>query len=258
MKRILSLLGFAGVVLLASSASAETVSGFNYGTIHPAYNAPGLPLLGSFYFRFTGDDHHIRHLSVMPEPSQGTIMLAFHDANWDDEYYYTVEHRRQTATTEIVTGSHSDICKGSCTKPISKPAGDYVFVLRGFRMFYQGDDHHIDEIGIVEDNGNLSAFMNDKNNDDNIVWYADYAWVPRSFFSTVSRVSGEVTDGGTARVTIPAGTAVIRGWKFNYVHSDHHIKELGVMTKPGAIEVYYGDENGDDDMRYAVRYGILK
>jgi len=256
LNRLLITAALAASLFTTTLVSAEEVSGFAKGTIHPLYNAPGTPLLDQFYYRFTSDDHHIRHISDQPE-SAGTVMVAFHDQNWDDQYFYRVAHQR-VPSAGIYYGSFNDVCVGSCTRTVWRPLGNYVFVLRGVRFYFHGTDHHIDEVGVIENGGRVTTWFNDKNNDDTFITYIDYAWVPQSRFSTVSEISGRVyTNGGTRRLVPVGDKKVIRGFRFDYVYDDHHIKEMGIMTNWNSIDVYYGDKNGDDDFDYRVKYAIL-
>lgn len=59
-------------------------------------------------------------------------------------------------------------------------------------------------------------------------------------------------------MVIPGGTAVIRGFNFDFKSADHHIKDFGVMLNgSGGLEVYYGDKNRDDSFDWQVQYAIL-
>jgi len=245
------------------SAPLTTLSGFGKGTIAPNFSVAGVPMLKSFFFDFgPGEDHHIQHVGVYPE-TNSTITLAFEDHNGDDEFFYNVEYLA-AAPDGTIFGSAADVCKGQCAIPITRPspASAYVFVLRGFRIFYQGDDHHIDEIAVYESNGLLNVRLNDKNNDDNFVWYVTWTWVPRNRFSTVGTVGGYscASDNTCDRDSkpVPAGQAVVRGFRFDFTNSDHHLSNIGVFTRNnGVIEAYYGDQNGDDEFYWFVDYAVL-
>ena len=106
--------------------------------------------------------------------------IPFEDNDGNDDFFYSIEYEA-TAAPGTVVGSASDVCKGTCTRALTppSPASNYVFVLRGFRIYYRGVDHHIDEIALYESNGQLHIRFNDRNNDDTFIWYARWAWVPR-------------------------------------------------------------------------------
>lgn len=255
----------AAATLGGGTARAEEVSDHASGSVTPTFNQLGTPLLDQFYFRFTNDDHHFGHMSAFPQ-SGGKILIAFQDNSSDFEYFYRVGYQRVSAGG-IVRGSFSDVCLHSCTNQVARPAGDYVFVLTGFRFYYIGGrDRHFDELGVLENNGSVKTYLNDRaqDNEDTYVTHISYAWVPRTRFSTVSSISGEVEGGpgGVRRSGLP-GNKVIRGFRVNdgldpNSDSDRHIRELGIMTNSDNIEIYNSDNSpGDDDWEYVVRYAAL-
>jgi hypothetical protein len=251
-------LALAASALAATNASAETAAGFSSGGYtYPTYNAAGVALLDSFYFRYTDTDHHLASLSVKPE-SNGTVMLAFADHNNDDDYYYTVEHKRRS-DAGIITGSFVDFCNGSCLYPLASPGAGYVFALRGFRFYYRNGDHQMNQVGILREATGVRTFFNDKNSDDPYVVYVDYAWLPSSMVESTSVVSGTDDGGGVQRAVTNASRSVITGFKMDYLYGgDHELQELGVLTRSSDFQVYYGDSNGDDDFAYQVNYAVLR
>jgi hypothetical protein len=260
----LAIFGVSIIGVSAQTIIVPEISGFGKGTLQRNFSVSGVPLLKSFFFNFgSGEDHHIQHVSVYPE-TNGKITLAFEDNDGNDEFFYNIEYEA-TAAPGTAIGSTSDVCRGTCPpKAISgpSPASDYVFVLRGFRIYYTGDDHHIDEVALYESNGQLNVRFNDKNNDDFFTWYARWAWVPRDRFTTVGTVSGYSCDTDDTcfsdSKSVPAGHAVIRGFRFDFTQSDHHLGQLGVFTRNnGVIEAYFGDKNGDDEFYWFAQYAVL-
>jgi hypothetical protein len=240
-------------------AAEEEVSGFGFGSLTRTFNQVGTPLLDQFYFRFTNHDHHFGHVSAYPQPG-GTILVAFQDRNSDDEYFYRVAHQRVSAGG-IILGSFTDACLTRCVRAVARPAGDYVFVLTGFRFYYIGGrDRHFDELGVLEDNGNVTTYLNDaaQDNDDTFITHISYAWVPRARVSAVRSISDTVEgEGGVRRSGLP-GTKVIRGFRVNSLNADRHVRELGIMTNSDNIEIYDGDDTpGNDRWEYVVRYAAL-
>jgi hypothetical protein len=258
-----SLAIFGISVIGVSAQTTTTLSGFGEGTIERGFSVAGVPLLKSFFFDFgAGEDHHILHVSVYPETND-KITLAFEDNDGNDEFFYNIEYEA-TAAPGTVVGSASDVCKGTCTRAIARPspADNYVFVLRGFRLYYHGDDHHIDEIALYEANGQLYVRFNDRNNDGTFIWYARWAWVPRDRFTTVGTVVGYscATDQTCDRdsKSVPAGHAVLRGFRFDFTSSDHEVSNLGVFTRNnGVIEAYFGDQSGDHEFFWFAQYAVL-
>jgi hypothetical protein len=257
-KLLIGSLSLAVSMFAAANASAETAAGFSPGGYtYAAYDSPGVPLLDSFYFRYDDGDHHLASLSVEPEPS-GTITLAFADRNNDDDYYYSVEHKR-SAPGGIITDSFVDFCNGSCLYPLTSPGAGYVFALRGFRFYYRNGDHHMNQVGILQEATGVRTFFNDRNSDDPYVVYVDYAWLPPSMVESTDVVTGVDDGGGVQRAVANANRAIISGFKMDYLYGgDHHVQEIGVLTRASDIQVYYGDRNGDDDFSYRVNYAVLR
>jgi hypothetical protein len=232
-----------------------------------SFSAPGVPLLDSFYFRYTSGDHHLSQIMLRPGfPEPGQMQLAFHDINLDDDYFFKVIHRPVVDGRIRSFSRDLDLCVGSCNVGIDRPDGDFVFVLVGFQLAYQGAvngrDRHVNMIALMENDGELRMRFGDKNMDTNVLWRVQYAYVPRDLFLTLGESSGTREQGGAGR-DIRQGASVIRGFFFNFEPHftsgrDHHIKEIGVMTPDrGRVEVYYGDKNGDDGFDWVVRWGVL-
>lgn len=247
---------------LAMPAMAENVQGLAKGfktrTIGLSQN--GAPLLQSFYFKFSSEDHHFGGMEIQPNsPTQNQMKYGFSDTNGDDEYFYNITIAPYFG--EIFRRSHErEFCHGAtCTFPIEHPANmaGQVFVLRGFYIQFRGGDHHMDQIRIVERNGMVTVALNDTNDDDNFAIDLHYAYIPRSKVSAISSVSG--TSAGGGRATIPAGNAAIRGFNLDFVSGDRHIRDLGiVMNGAGRLEVYFGDKTPNDQFRWTVDYAVLR
>jgi hypothetical protein len=221
----------------------------------------GVPLLDTFYFRFTSADHHLAMITVDPDRPAGKVSLTYRDKNGDDDYYYKIAHRIVADARVQKFSRSTDICSEStCTVPLSKPAGDFVFVLIGFSFRFTGArDHHINQVRILEANGDLQVQFRDKNGSPPpiFLWDIQFAYVPRDLFVTLGTSSGNGDRGGAGR-DIAAGPSVIRGFSFDFQSDDHHLKDIGVTTPDhGRVEVFYGDKNGDDKFNWVVRWGIL-
>jgi hypothetical protein len=242
----------------------EQVSGVATGPVTLPYNGPGTPLLDHFFYRDVSDDQHLRTMTALPrqQSGSGVIDVAFSDATPGEQYEYRIAHQR-VEPAGLSQGSFTDTCRGQCTRTISRPPGDVVFVISGFRFQYTSGDHHMDAIGIIENNGQLTHWFNDQNDDDEYRVAIDYVWVPRSRLASVTSISGTVQDVGTVRRTVPAGEKVIRGFHVNNVNSgssgDNHIKRFGFLTNSTNVDVYYGDISPADsaDWTYQLNYAIL-
>jgi len=255
----------AGLILAlgaTSVSSAATVEGFAKGRVDRDYSdlPAGVPVMSSFYFRFHKSggavDHHINAISVRPDPD-GNIALMYQDKNRDDQYFYKASHDSLPSSI-VIRGSIADVgCTGKCERTLSPPGSGYLFVLTGFQVnFTGGRDHHVDEIAVFEDDGVLTVMLNDKNDDDVFAYSVDYAWVSPTVFLNSGASRG--TNNGGVAVSLPTGRHVIRGFHFNYLSGDHHLREIGALTSGSGLEVYYGDKNGDDRFAWEVRWATLK
>jgi hypothetical protein len=240
----------------------ERVSGTTSGTTQRFLATPETRLLDEFRFRFTNGDHHVRFIGASVSPGSSYLTLGLTDVNGDDRYDYTVGHQRVPGTG-IVTGVFSRYCISSCSEAISKPAGDYQFVLMGFALQYIGtldeEDHHVDEIGVGESNGVLKAWLNDRNNDDLMHAYVRYAWVPRSMLGTIVSSQGTRSDGFGTYSARP-GAKVLMGFRFDGTVLDNHVREVGVLLHPNTYEVRFYDDvpSNSGPWTFAIKYAQLK
>lgn len=274
---IISLLVAFGI---ASSALGASREGFGKGRIDPLYAGVGnaVPLLNTFYFRFgsaSGSvDHHIN--SIMVEPAgaavdvspnadlrppnveSGKITLMYQDKNGDDRYFYKVGHDTRGLSSARRFTIRDVGCRGKCERTLPAPLQPgTTFVLVGFKVFFTGArDHHVDEVAVFEDNRKLTVMLNDKNDDDVFGYAVDYAWVSLHEVRRTGEESGSARGG--ARVALPSGRKVIRGFHFDYASKDHHLREIGALTSNGDnLEVFYSDKNADDRFGWMVRWAII-
>jgi hypothetical protein len=267
-----SLFAVAALTVATVPASADRigvlvltqVSGVATGPITLPYNTPGTPLLDHFFYRDVSDDQHLKVMTALPrqQSGSGVIDVAFSDQSLDEQYEYRIAHQT-VSFAGLSRGTLNDTCSGQCTRPIVRPPGDVVFVVSGFKFQYTSGDHHMDAIGILENNGQVTHWFNDQNDDDQYTVQIDYVWVPRSRFATVTSISGPGSDTGMVTRTIPAGDKVIRGFHVNNTASggsgDNHIKRFGFLTNSASVDVFYGDNNPADsaDWTYLLNYATL-
>jgi len=262
------LVALAGLATPASAQNAsiqalDEQSGSGHGTIIRGVSATGAPLLARFQYQFTGGDHHIRQISAIPLPQQSAVEVAFADENGDDNYSYRVSHER-VDPTGIVQASFHGTCADQCTEPLlTRPAGDVVFVLSGFRFTYDNADHHLDKIAVSESNSLLTTSYRDLNGDDRYTYDISYAWVPRSRLGVIGDIRNTVHGVGTSTNFAAAGEKVIRGFFMDNlatgVAGDNHIRDLGVVANANSFDVIYGDDNPADsaDWGFQVQYATV-
>ena len=224
----------------------------------------GTPLLQTFKFKysFRSEDHHVRRLGVLQGSQSFLAFLG--DKNSDDLFdmrarYLALDH------PEIVRGETAAIGEiGRSVKLLDRPHGQFVFVLRGFKLMYgkrrqdkdDKEDHHVDEIGVWEVGGRLHVVLNDKNNDDPFKYKVQYAFVPRHLISSVETASGTAVAADAQPIS--DGIPLLRGFHVNFRSSDHHLQLLEVETKRGNVKVSYYDKNRDDKFDWKVYTATLK
>jgi hypothetical protein len=260
---LLAATAFAATVTPAAADDLELqvfqeVSGIADRPTSVSYSTTGALLLHHFFFRDVNDDQHLDTMEA--RPTDGKLQVAFSDESRDEQYEYRVGHQRISATGLVRGHIVDEGCTGRCNRDISPPPGDWVFVLTGFKFTYSSGDHHVDEIGILENEGTLTHYYNDQNDDDRYNATIDYMWVPRTRLSSVSSVAG--TDGfnGSVRKPVPSGNKVIRGFHLDNLDAgDRHIKRFGVVTRSTEVEIFYGDRN-PTLLRwfYELRYAVLR
>lgn len=247
----------------ASSLVLDELTGTAHGTVFRSTTTFGAPLLARFQYHFTSGDHHIRQVSAFPLQPQSAVEVGFADENGDDDYSYRVSHER-VDPTGIVQATFHGTCAGQCTERLfTRPAGDVLFVLTGFRVTYDNADHHLDKIGVSEAGGLLTTSFRDTNGDDPFTYDVSYAWVPRFRLGTVAQIVNTVHAAGSTTVGAASGEKVIRGFFMDNLATgnagDNHIRDLGLVANAGSFDVFYGDDNPADsaDWRYLIQYAVV-
>jgi hypothetical protein len=232
------------------------------------------PLLQSFYFKFIDEDHHYGAMEVEADvnPYNSKVALGLMDKDRDDEFSFNVDLLPYIG--EIAGGNRvKQSGRGRITFPLDvRPPprlADAVFVITSFGLAYDDDDHHIDEIGIEEKDGQVTVALNDENDDDLFTVWLSYVYIPRSSFSDLGERSGSARGEATAEIILPVqpGLFVIRGFHFDFNSGDRHVKEIGAGLTRGVqqpdgrwksdLHVYYGDQTPDDLFTWNVAYGAL-
>lgn len=272
-KKIAAMFAVGALALATPAVAAEPVNiqsissvfGRTNGTAFPFAAFSGAPLLVRFNYTFSNGDHHIRQIGTMPLPQQSAEEVSFADENGDDLYTYDVAHEG-VDPAGVVQGSFHGRCAGSCTVPLStRPPGDFVFVLSGFRVSFDNSDHHLDQLAVTELNGFLTTVFKDENGDDAFTYDVNYAWVPRSRLALTEEVAGTVRGKGSVTINRSTGEKVIRGFSVDNTRTsgdgqDNHIRDLGVIVNSSLILVRYSDEDpvNSADWSYRVQYAALR
>jgi len=280
------------LTLASTSVSAQVSNGFvnvseNNGSalFDVPFSPNGIPLLSRFAFELADGDNHLQQILIDPGLPPGKMRIGFHDKDAnnlpiiddDDDYFFNITHFDITDPRVQVLTRSLDICStgqqqdgrvlGKCTVQLDRPPGDVVFVLVGFQLSFRADkDHHIRQVGILEDDGLLTVAFGDEHfdpSDDTFLFSVKFAWVPRDRFSEIGE-SSETHSRDEVSRAIPVGRAVLRGFRFEFKHyftgdEDHHLKKIGVLPNTaGTVLISYRDDNGDDGFDWQYRWGILK
>jgi hypothetical protein len=262
----------------SSTTSAAEVMGYAQGggTFRP-YQISGVPLLDSFYFRYTDGERHVQAITVepaspIPDPNPqgsdvpaGQIFLTLQDKGRDDEYFYRVSH---AAVPEGVFRHRTfDYCKRTCRQWLNRPSRDSVFVITSFSFLFPGTDHHLKRVGLWEENGELVVHFEDQNGDDLFRYDLEYVYLPSSMIPIRGHVSGVEARGGASATIdlgpVMTGPTVLRGFDLVFlpeldigIREDQEIKEIGVRTPGNRIEVYYSNDDADR-FDWGVDWGAL-
>jgi hypothetical protein len=244
-QRLTSVLAAALSLVCASPAFAQFFdhSGESDGSTKTLSDPHALPtMIERFFFYYKSgtfeDDHHIQRIAILSDyPQTDKTWVQFRDKNADDDYSYNIRLRTLDVPGAIlgrvaVDDSGSDThcaTRGACAVPLNKPAGDYVFALRGFRLQYASGDHEIDHISIIEANGTLQVAFNDRNDDDRFRFEVEYVWLPRAAVEATGSVKGQRAKEDNTPV--PHNKPVIAGFTVDYVNDDHDLKAFSISAR---------------------------
>ena len=252
--------------LASGAAFADNVSGTQaYGDTTRAYRySNGTPVLSEFWFFFQNGDHHLKKIKIRTEGgwNPNEVFLDFRDKNADDPYQYEVGHHniyKSSATTGAVSG----YCTGVCTLYLSdRPSSQHVFVLQGFEFNYTSSDHHMNRIGVFEENRYLTLHFNDKNSDDRFYYVINYAWLEPDAVDSEGTFSGTRANGSVTESGWQSSYRAMAGFYLDFESDctsggDHHVEEIGVRREHGAYNQYkllYNDDNDDDCFDYEYQW----
>lgn len=57
---------------------------------------------------------------------------------------------------------------------------------------------------------------------------------------------------------LPQGSKIIRGFEFDFTTDDNHLRDVGVVTYPDKLEVFYGDKGADNQFRWNVGWATVE
>ncbi len=145
----------------------------------------GSPLMDAFYFRFgpplgqsSSEDHHIQIILVKPQdPSASQLTVSYSNDGQDETYSYIVPfHQRRGGTRAQL----ADVgCAKTCVRELRRPRPDDIFVIVGFQVFFTGDDHHLERVAVLENDGTVTIAFHDDGR-RTFRYALDYVYLPRT------------------------------------------------------------------------------
>ena len=267
-----------------------SMEGFGNGFVDRQYpmSENGVAGLRGFYFGYGNGgsltDNHLQMIMAIPGGNvtdltptadlaptispAGRAELGYRDHDHGssrDRYFYSMAHSMLSSSQARRFTVRDLGDSGTVTRPL--PAALFpvipgiaepIIALAGFKLHFTGNrDHHIDEITVmINDDRTYTIGFNDKNDDDVFAYEIHFVRIG-SFFSTLlpGEMSGRAK--GFSRIPHRLNTNmdfVLRGFSFNFVNADHHIREIGILIQGPRISVIYGDINGDDPFDFKVKW----
>jgi hypothetical protein len=265
--------------------------GFAKGAVERSYPAfgEGAPLLNTFYFRFDRDgqsqiDNHLNSMWVLPggestdlspnadlEPSKvsdGKIELTLMDrdpTSASDRYFYKIGH----AVLSGVVSRRFQIRDLGGVGEIRRDLPESIFqgggraALAGFKLFYTGGrDHHVDKIEVqfINNDRTLVVSLSDRDNNDVFGYLVDFLVLRPALGGSSQTGASSGSASGGQRIELPSGPSHaewgIRGFRFDYPErgDDRHLREVGVVKQGRDLTVFYGDEEGDLEFNWSVKW----
>lgn len=252
--------------------------------------APDVPIadsaaLSHFHFHFHNGDHKFRLLQLLVDDPQ-RARVAFNDQNDDDPYEATAQWVNISGGSR---GMSSASGHGRAITPIRlnhRPKG-HVFALRGFEFRRpQGTDANIRHISIrfsvsaievvlADDEGmdfrgpggaamvfdpvhNYVVAQATRNRQPGRPYTVavQYVWIPEVLVAQTGTITGSER-GVRDAASVPPGRAVISGFSFSFLNSDHHLLNIAGSTLDGGM-ARFRDNNEDDPVRWRIDYALLR
>lgn len=265
-------------------SNARTMDG--RGSVSTAPDQPIAPVaaLSHFLLGFGNGDHKFRRLQLLVEGSM--VRAALNDSNDDDPFEVSARWINFSGGNAGVVQAQGH---GRAVTMLKLPAAPprHVFALRGFEFRRQdGTDANIRHLAIRPVDGAVEVLLNDDEGldmrgvggaatvFDPLHYFVvaqssrnmqrgraydvtlQYAWIPDFLVASTGSVTGSERRRRDA-ASVPAGRAVIRGFQFSFMNSDHHLLQLRASTTDGGMGVFR-DNNEDDPVRWRVDYAALR
>lgn len=261
---------------LITGESTASTTGANQSIL----TAPDRPIgaasaLSQFSLGFENGDHKIRRLQVLAEGEMAR--LAINDIDGTDPFAGQARWVNFGGAVQAHSVS-STRGGGRIVTQLPIPAGpaNHTFALRGFEIRRaERTDANVRNlaIGLASSGTAIEVIFSDNEGVDLRLNQArvagrtgpnigrrysvtvQYMWVPNNLVASVGAITGN--QNGREAAAIPPGRAVIRGFSFEFLNTDHHLLQVRVDTANGGA-VTYQDNNTDDPVRWRVDYAALR
>lgn len=225
------------------------------------------PALQSFLLRRADniEDGHISQISIARSSAsrgdQQFYNIAFADDDGEEaglsEYVWVdfgslgSELNRETIQETYVNGSG--------VLNFAEPLTNHTPLLSGFSFVRPyGGDQHLRELAIIPTRGGYSIqFRDDSPSDDTYSAGVNVVFIPNE--NVVGRHSQHFERAnGSLDVPRESGQAVICGFSFKYLDSDHHIRHLQVSVSNDRIQMAMHDNDQNRAFEATIHYAIIR
>lgn len=214
------------------------------------------------------------------------VRAALNDSNDDDPFDVNARWVNFSGGTAAVAEGTGH---GRAVTSLAIPAGPprHVFALRGFEFRRrEGSDANIRHIAIHQAGSAIEVLLSDDEGMDlrgpggamNVLdplhsflhrrlssggqqgrpyeAVVQYVWIPELLVASTGTITGSER-GRRDAARVPPGRAVIRGFRFSFMNSDHHLLQIQASTMNGGMGIFR-DNNEDDPVRWSIEYAALR
>ena len=225
------------------------------------------PALQNFVLRRAerAEDGHIGRIAISRRErlTSGNLsfLLAFADSDEDEDgrgefQFVDLESLGSLLSTDTTS---TESIQDTGQLRFTTPPLDQTPVLAGFSFGRQGGgDHHLRELAVLPAASGYSVtFRDDSPRDDRFLASVNSVMVPNE--NIVSKHTKQFDDAiGSIDVRREPGQAVLCGFSFRYLDSDHHIRHLEVKLSGDRIRMVMRDNDRNRRFQATIEYTIIQ
>jgi len=216
--------------------------------------------------RFANGDHHIAEMAAgriaphyLVRWADGTCDNPLASCGGEDDITGVVKWA--DLGFNVVHETSSSTCRGTCRLTVPRFDTGIQFAVLGLWFRWNRDvDHHLREVAVVPDPANGAVYVTFADDAGTEPYSAALTYAMLPVGAVRSMVSRTSTTPATDSVLVPRlpGLAILRGFRFRFTNSDHHLQRFAVDLSPTTdIRLRWRDINGDDPFDWWVSYLIL-